>query len=267
MDKIVILGTGKAHVTECYNSCFALCDGEECLLVDGGGGNGILIALKKADICWQQIHNIFVTHEHIDHLFGVIWAIRLISFEMLSKKYDGDLQIFCNTEVYDRIIAICQMTLQSKMFSLFGTRIFLHRINDGETRQIMNYEFTFFDIHSSAALQFGFSAKLTDGQKLTILGDERFDPACVNYVYGSDWLLSDAYCLDSESCIFHPNAIHHSTVKDACEAAQLLHVKNLILWHTEDTHIYERKNLYEAEGQQYFSGNLYVPNDLDIIEL
>ena len=36
---ITMLGTGNAMVTECYNTCFVLEDGDKHLLVDGGGGN------------------------------------------------------------------------------------------------------------------------------------------------------------------------------------------------------------------------------------
>ncbi len=85
MDRLIALGTGKAHVTHCYNTCFILQKGEEYLLVDGGGGNGILAVLEKAGIEWQQIHHVFVTHEHVENLFGVIWVIRLIACELASR--------------------------------------------------------------------------------------------------------------------------------------------------------------------------------------
>ena len=48
---------------------------------------------------------------------------------------------------------------------------------------------------------------------------------------------------------------------------QTLNVKNLVLWHTMDNNISERKRLYTEEAKNYFGGNVYVPNDLDIIEL
>ena len=56
-------------------------------------------------------------------------------------------------------------------------------------------------------------------------------------------------------------------MKDACELAESLGVKNLVLYHTEDQNIAERKTLYFEEGQKYFSGALYVPDDLDTIAL
>ena len=38
--KLTMLGTGKAVVTECYNTCFVLSDKNRHFLVDGGGDLG-----------------------------------------------------------------------------------------------------------------------------------------------------------------------------------------------------------------------------------
>ena len=56
-------------------------------------------------------------------------------------------------------------------------------------------------------------------------------------------------------------------MKDACELAQRLGVENLLLYHTEDRNLVHRKELYAAEGKQYFSGKLWIPDDLETIEL
>ena len=34
MEKLIVLGTGNAMVTKCYNTCFALQQGDEYVLVD-----------------------------------------------------------------------------------------------------------------------------------------------------------------------------------------------------------------------------------------
>lgn len=46
-----------------------------------------------------------------------------------------------------------------------------------------------------------------------------------------------------------------------------LNIKNLILYHTEESHGSERQKLYKQEAMQYFKGNVYVPNELDTIEI
>lgn len=44
-------------------------------------------------------------------------------------------------------------------------------------------------------------------------------------------------------------------------------MKNLLLYHTEDKNIAWRKALYLEEGRKYYSGNLYVPDDLEQLKL
>lgn len=44
-------------------------------------------------------------------------------------------------------------------------------------------------------------------------------------------------------------------------------VQNLILYHTEDKNLENRRKLYTEEGRQYYHGNLIVPEDLERIIL
>ena len=95
----------------------------------------------------------------------------------------------------------------------------------------------------------------------------RNNPFTEQYAKDSEWLLHEAFCLYSQAAIFDPYEKHHSTVKDACELAEKLGVKNLILYHTEDRTLAKRKELYREEGMQYYNGFLWIPNDLESIEL
>ena len=87
------------------------------------------------------------------------------------------------------------------------------------------------------------------------------------YVRDSDWLMHEAFCLYREADKFKPYEKHHSTVKEACLLAEQLRVPNLILYHTEETHLEERKELYTEEGRKYYSGNLYVPDDQEVFRI
>ena len=109
--------------------------------------------------------------------------------------------------------------------------------------------------------------KFSDDKKLTCCGDEPCNEKIENYAKKSDWLLHEAFCLYSQAEIFSPYEKHHSTVKDACELAEKLEVKNLLLYHTEDFNLKNRKELYINEGRKYFSGNIFVPYDLESINL
>lgn len=258
--KLTILGTGNAAVSECYNTYFALSDKNRHFLIDAGGGNRILKVLKDKKIDINDIHDIFVTHEHVDHVLGVIWLIRIIGQHMNQEKYDGILRIYCHAELAEKIQAIANMTIQQKVCKHMNNRIQFDIVENRSKRTILNCPVTFFDIHSTKAKQFGFTMEISDNKKFTCVGDEP-------YVKGSDWLLHEAFCLFSEADKFKPYEKHHSTVKEACQLAEALGIPNLLLYHTEETHLAERKKLYTAEGKQYYHGYLYVPDDLETFKI
>lgn len=267
MEQLYVFGTGNAAVTHYYNTCFAIRDDDEYFMVDAGGGNGILKILKDMDITYPQIHHLFVTHEHTDHLLGVVWLVRFVGSSILSGSYEGDFYIYCHDGLVSTIDTICRLTLQGKIYKLLEDRIHLIAVHDGETLPIMDYNVTFFDIHSTKARQFGFTTTLKNGRKLTCAGDEPYNPVCRPYVEGSDWLLHEAFCLYGERERFKPYEKHHSTVMDACKLAEELQIPNLVLWHTEDKSVGRRKELYLAEGREYYHGSLFVPDDGEILDL
>lgn len=264
--RLTFLGTGNAFVTECYNTCFAITGDKGTLLVDAGGGNGILRALRKADINYKDITDIFVTHKHIDHLLGVMWLIRLYCQRMREGVFTGEVTLYSHDEVIKILTAMADMLLQEKEKPFFGTRFRLVTVTDGEEREIIESKFTFFDIGSTKAKQFGFSADLC-GKKFVCCGDEPVSARGEAYAKNADWLLTEAFCLYGEADRFKPYEKHHSTVKDAAELAEKLNVKNLVLYHTEDKNIFKRKELYTEEGKKYFNGNLFVPDDLESFTL
>lgn len=267
MEKLIILGTGNANATKCYNTCSAIRNEKGYFLVDAGGGNGILVQLEKAGIPLEEIHQIFLSHEHTDHLLGMVWMLRMIAAKMKQGKYEGNLDIYCHRELVDTLLTIVRLTVQGKFVKLIGERIFLHPLEDGDVKEILGYQVQFFDIRSVKAKQYGFTLTLQNGKKFTFAGDEPCREWEYGYAQDADWLLHEAFCLHSQADQFKPYEKCHTTVKDACELAEKLDVKNLILYHTEDKNIAHRKELYLAEGRPYFTGNLYVPEDLEVFEL
>jgi ribonuclease Z len=267
MEKMIVLGTGNAMVTKCYNTCFAIYDGNEYILVDAGGGNRILALLEDTKIDVRKIHNIFLSHKHTDHILGMIWIIRKIGSLIFANQYEGNCKLYCHADLVDTVVTISNLTLQGKFAKLIGDRIEIVPVCNGDTKKLLNYEFTFFDIMSTKDKQFGFTTVLNNGKKLTFVGDEPYNPVCYDYVKGSSWLLHEAFCLYAERDKFKPYEKHHSTVREASILAKELNIDNLVLWHTEDKNIENRKELYISEGKEYYTGNLYVPDDLDVIEL
>lgn len=267
MEKLNILGTGSAMVTKCYNTCFTLSKDTEHFLIDAGGGNTVLSNLEKLNIKIQQIHNMFISHNHNDHILGSIWVIRAVAQSILNNKYDGNLNIYCHNESIEAIKTICSFVLQKKFLKLFDDRILFIAIQDGYTTTILDRKTTFFNIHSTKDLQHGFTTTLANGKSLTFLGDEPYRETVKDYCENVDYLFHEAFCLYSQKDIFKPYEKHHATAKDACKNAKDLNVKNIILYHTEDKNLEKRKELYLTEGREEFNGTIYMPNDLDVIEL
>lgn len=268
MRKLIFLGTGNAMVTKVFNTCFLIesADGE-LFLTDAGGGNGILRQLEMAEADYNKLHHMFVTHAHTDHIMGVVWVIRKISSMMNSGKYNDVFHIYCHDEVKDILLNMCEMMLKRKDYENIGENIIIHEIWDGQVIEFPQFEIDVFDIYSTKAKQYGYQMKfLDDGLLLTCLGDEPYNEGCEEYAQGADWLLSEAFCKYEDREIFKPYEKHHSTCKEAAELAQSLGIKNLVLYHTEDKTIDTRKEAYSAEAKKYFSGNVFVPDDLEVIE-
>ena len=115
-EELIMLGTGHATVTECYNTCFVLRASESILLVDGGGGNGILKQMKKAKIHITELTGIFVTHTHIDHLFGIVWVLRMMGEEMTGKNEIHRCTIYSHSKVLNVLKYLCKNTLSQNVW-------------------------------------------------------------------------------------------------------------------------------------------------------
>lgn len=266
MKRIIMLGTGNAMVTKCYNTCFAIESNDKYFLVDAGGGNGILKQIEDAKIPWAEINNMFVTHAHTDHIMGVVWVVRKIATLMHNNKYSGEFHIYCHDESKKIIETMCDLLLIKKQKQYINERIFFDEIKDADTININGMKITCFDICSTKTKQFGFVAKDSD-ITLACLGDEPYNSICEKYVQNCDYMMAEAFCMYEDKEKYKPYEKHHSTAKDTAATAKKLGIKNLIIYHTEDDNLKDRKENYKKEALCEFDGNVYVPDDLDCIML
>lgn len=262
-----MLGNGAAMVTKCYNTCFTISNSKEHFLVDTGGGNTILANLEKKNIKIENIHNVFISHAHNDHITGIVWIIRAVCQKIINGKYDGNLYIYSHKDNLDIIRTISNLLLQDKFTKYIDNRVVLVPIENGSVLNILGWNIRFFDIKSTKLLQYGFRIIFKNSRVLTFLGDEPYNESLFEDTNNADYIMHEAFCLYSERDKFKPYEKHHSTVKDACTNAARLNVKNIILIHTQDNNLDKRKELYTEEGKEYFNGNIIVPNDLEEIIL
>ena len=265
--ELIMLGTGNAAVTRCYNTCFAIRNNDKILLVDAGGGNGILVQFQKANIQLTEITDMFITHAHTDHVLGAIWVLRMIAQQMQKGCYEGKLRVYSHNKAIEVLQWICRMTLPKKIVNCIEERVIFHEVKDGDSFEAADMSIQCFDIYSTKEKQYGFRAALPDGKTLVCLGDEPYNDKTQHYVENADWLLCEAFCLYEDREKFKPYEKHHSTAMDAGSLAAKLNVKNLLLYHTEDETMETRKQKYSEEAAQNFKGTVYVPYDLESITL
>ena len=269
-NQITMLGTGNATVSQIYNTCFLLKTSSTLLLVDAGGGNGILSQLRKAGVQISDIHHLFVTHAHTDHVLGVIWVIRMVA---QCKGYEGLLHVYGNDKVMKVIKTIIDMILAKKQLAKVAERVVFHQLEDGDCFEVGDMKLECFDIQSTKEKQFGFRAELPSSDEsgkplvLACLGDEPYNEQNRRYIVGADWMMCEAFCLYADRDTFKPYEKCHSTALDAGKLAEELGVKNLILYHTEEKTLANRKENYTREAAKNFKGRIFVPDDLEVIEL
>ena len=174
--------------------------------------------------------------------------------------------IYCNDVVYETIKEVSKHILPDKLMNAIYSAVDFKILNDGNKYNIYGVDYTFFDAQAKGTKLFGFKCILNN-KKLVILGDETINPNLYDRINGFDYVMHEAFCLDSEENVFHAYEKNHSTAKSVSQIMNKLDVKNLILYHTEESHGENRKELYTKEAKSVFDGNIIVPNDLDVIEI
>ncbi len=264
---ITALGTGIADSTKYFQTAFFIQDTSTNLLIDTGGGSGILAQLDTFNIPLNSIQNIFITHKHIDHIFGIFWILRFRGANIASGKAPT-LTIYASSENIALIKQVSMLFLKEKVTSLFDTNIQFIAVDTNKNAQLNDWNIQFFNIQSTKETQYGCTITFSDSKKLAFIGDEPYTDKISAYCQDVDYLFHDAYCLEKDRSIFTPHEISHSTAKEAGANAKKVNAKNLILFHTEDKATFgKRKELYTEEAQIEFPGTVYVPDDGEVIEI
>lgn len=232
------------------------------------GGNGIIKQLKKAEIPIDSIRYIFISHTHMDHILGVLWLIRKMAKKYFLENCKEHMYIYGNDEVINAIIQMCNILLPDDFKYVINDKIKLIEVKDGDKVKALDNEITFFDINASKVKQFGFYMWVNPNKKFTFIGDEVCSRQTEKFVKDSFWLFADAYLSGKEAEKYNPiKKHHHSTVKFVAELSNKLNVRNLIMSHTMDNDLENRREKFSKDAQKYYNGGIFVPEDLEIIEL
>ena len=280
-----MLGTGHAMTFKCFNSCFVYENENGKMLVDTGGGGQLLRQMQDAGISSRDISAVFVSHMHTDHLMGLPWLFR--------GAGGGGMKIYLHEELMKVAKGIISLLFPENWENIEKNNSFI-TVKHGDEAEILGRKFRFIDLNSPNVTQYGFVMTMEDGGKFAFHGDVPFDESNRGELTGMKYLMHEAFNLESDKGHGMPGGpgggpggpggpppggmppggpggkpgkMGHSTVKAAAGYAQSLKAKNLILIHGSDNDLENRKQAYIAEASEEFTGVIYAPNDLDVIEL
>ena len=264
MSKLIMLGTGSGFNKYFYNTCFVINHDNKNFLIDTGGSQEIYYRLLEKNIELTEIHDIFISHSHTDHILGLIWLFKAFAASGMLEKIQK-LNIYCNQSVCDAIKGICNYTLSNRIIEKLKKYLHFIIIKPGDKLNIIGLDFTFFDSYDAGNNLTCFETNI-DGKSLVFLGDATCNLKNYEILKNKDYVMHEAFCLDKDADIFKPYEKHHSTVKSTCDCFKDFNIKNLILYHTIDDYEESRKEKYLEEAKMCdYKGNVIVPEDMEEI--
>ena len=300
--ELTILGSNSAIPTsKRYPTAQVLNVSERFFLIDCG--EGTQIQLRNNSIGFGKINNIFISHIHGDHIFGIFGL--LSTFNLLGRKKrltihgGGELNSIINFFIenfvddlsYEIEVKVINERNKIKIFEDKLVEVYSfplkHRINCfgflfQEKKKLRNIDKEYLKEHPVPVKYF---LKLKQGEDVITEDDQVFKYE--DYTYESSIPRSYAYCSDTSyyeslkdyingvDLLFHESTFleseikiakqtGHSTAKQAAKIAQLVNAKQLILGHFSAR--YPDVKLYEEEAKEIFSNTIAV-NDGDVFKV
>lgn len=266
MNKLIMLGTGAGFNKYFYNTCFVIKYNNKNFLIDAGGSQEICYRLLEKNIELTDIHDIFISHTHTDHILGLIWLLKKMSVKVMNIP-DYIVNIYGNKSVCEAIRGICKYTLPPQLFEVVERITNYIVVEPKDKKNIIGLDVTFFDSFDKGNNLTCFETNI-DGKSLVFLGDATCNNKNYDILKNKDYVMHEAFCLDKDADIYKPYEKHHSTVESTCESLKEFNIKNLILYHTVDNYEDTRKEQYLKEVKMCdYKGNVIVPEDMEEIIL
>ena len=262
--KLYVLGTGHADVLKNYNNCFIIENDGKKMLVDAGGGNGVLAQMSKLNISAKDLDCAFVSHNHSDHLLGFVWILRWgVLYPMLYKEEKDPFVLYGSNECLQAIDFLGKTTCGEKHWTkLKENRLILKEVKDNQKEKIIGLDFEFFDTLATDMPQMAFCINNKD---FVFTGDVPLNEKYYEKFTNKKYLCLEAFCTERDRVKNSLPLSKHKTSAECAKLAEELKAKNLILWHGEDDIDGTRKERYAEEAKEFYDGNIVVPNDLDTI--
>lgn len=225
----IVIGCGSATpIGHRLSSAFILKHNRSVFLIDCGEGSQMY--LKENHVHLQRINQIFISHLHGDHFFGLIGL--LSSMHLFGRNIP--LTIYAPRELE----AIIKLQLKAGATVLSYPLFFRQTQNEEkellyEDKEVEVYSFPL--NHSIPTTGFLFKEKIKPNYPIFVpksfayCSDTAYSEAIIPYIKGVDLLYHESTFMESDIQIAESR--QHSTARQAAKIAKMANVKRLLIGH------------------------------------
>lgn len=198
--KVTLLGTGTpAPVMNRFGPSILVEAGGQKFIFDAG--RGALQRLTQLKLSWRDVHGVFLTHLHSDHVVGFpdLWLTGWLSSERAVPLHvwgpKGTAKMMSHLEqAYEFDI---RMRLADEHASATGVVILASDIADGFAVEKDGVKITAFDVdHAPVEPAFGYRIDFA-GRSVVLSGDTRFSENLIRHAEGVDVLVHEVTAPDT----------------------------------------------------------------------
>jgi ribonuclease BN (tRNA processing enzyme) len=258
--RIVFLGTGGALNEERYQASILVVAGTTRVLLDTGGGLGVVRRLRAAGQDPSAIGHIFLSHRHLDHSGGLEPLLLWVGIGAQRTGRPPDPVRLYTSASTGEALRIALTALDASGAQRFGDRLEWVACEPGAP-QVLSSGCTLTLVpveHPPYGGGAGGCVLDVSGVRIAYSGDTRPCAALAEAARGADLLLHEASSLEDLSELMHE--VGHSTAKDAAHIAKTAGARALGLVHLSPTDAVPTADLLaearaEAPGLDIFAAH------------
>jgi ribonuclease Z len=233
--RVVFLGTGGALNPERYQAAVLVEHGDTRVLLDTGGGLGLVRRLLGAEIGPSTVGHVFLSHRHLDHMGGLeplLLTMWLHAFRTKAPPRPVVLHALPGSATAIRATlaaadAVGQERLGSQLTWSTPAAGQAVALGDGAALTLVPVD------HLPVAGEAAGCLVSAGGARVVYSGDTRPCDALVEAARGADLLIHEVGGLDVRADLLH--AVGHSSAAEAGRAAARAGVCALALFHLPGT--------------------------------
>ena len=253
--KVTILGCGSAKPTKTTSpsgQLVELCD--KSFLVDCG--EGVLLTMQRLGVHTGRLYNIFISHLHGDHCFGLIGLLTTLG--MLKRTQP--MHIYAHPDLEKLLTPLLNYHANDRLYD-----IIFHPINPRKHEVIFEDRTVSVEtiplkhgVPKNEDGTFGYETR----KRYAYCSDTMYSEKIVPIIEGVDTLYHESTFLQTLAA--RSKEVQHSTAADAAKIASLAKVGKLILGHYSAR--IEDHSLFLAEAKPIFENTLLAEEN-DVIDL